>query len=65
MISPGMSSLKDPSPSSTLVEKQHNLASTNHHKSYTNFHNLNEGTSTALWASVQIQNWDSIRADRN
>ncbi|XP_062854792.1 zinc finger protein GLIS1 [Trichomycterus rosablanca] len=42
LLSPGMSSLKAPSPSSTMVEKQQNLAPTQHHKPYSTFHNLNE-----------------------
>ncbi|KAM9475595.1 zinc finger protein GLIS1 isoform 2-T2 [Clarias gariepinus] len=43
LLSPGISPLKAPSPSSTLVEKQQNLSSTQqHHKAYSNFHNLTE-----------------------
>lgn len=44
LLSPGISPLKAPSPS-TLVEKQQNLSSAQqHHKSYSTFHNLTEGT---------------------
>ncbi|XP_060788577.1 zinc finger protein GLIS1 isoform X1 [Neoarius graeffei] len=42
LLSPGISPLKAPSPS-TLVEKQQNLSSAQqHHKSYSTFHNLTE-----------------------
>ncbi|KAF5881006.1 zinc finger protein GLIS1-like isoform X1, partial [Clarias magur] len=43
VLSPGIGPLKAPSPSSTLVEKQQNLSSTQQpHKAYANFHNLTE-----------------------
>ncbi|XP_046726247.1 zinc finger protein GLIS1 isoform X2 [Silurus meridionalis] len=64
LLSPGLSPLKAPSPSTTLVEKQQNLSSTqHHHKSYSTFHNLNEDYRGNFQSCFQFG--DNYRAEQN